>query len=337
MDNQKLLVRNRLRERKKQPPVPPTELHPVPGPLTLAAMQDQSNMGNGKKAKKRKINNNILVDIGHVGEGPHDIAPVFAPAEDANDADAVSTTAPVTGCETVFETVIELNDSNTTTEDEEDGSTSQTNTQGDNEDETTDRLIEAISATSNVTSPDGTIRTTSVKLCNKDGIPIADIFLPKSSTTAKAAPKAVAGGERPIERNSPVARPVNNIVGKATNQTRTAPVRVSNPYNQPTTTHSVRRTAVQTRTDLPEEDAGGSTATQLTSEATAPINQAPFSTPRTLTSDEIMSEDAKVQQLTAADNRLISVYGDTIRQNDGLHLHGGVDEELSTLHRDWYI
>jgi hypothetical protein len=50
-----------------------------------------------------------------------------------------------------------------------------------------------------------------------------------------------------------------------------------------------------------------------------------------------MSEDAKVQQLTAADNRLISVYGDTIRQNDGLHLHGGVDEELSTLHRDWYM
>ena len=337
MDNQKLLVRNRLRERKKQPPVPPTELHPVPGPLTLAAMQDQSNMGNGKKAKKRKINNNILVDIGHVGEGPYDIAPVFAPAEDANDADAVSTTAPVTGCETVFETVIELNDSNTTTEDEEDGSTSQTNTQGDNEDETTVRLTEATSSTSNVTSPDGAIRTTLVKLCNKDGIPIADIFLPKSSTTAKAAPKAVAGGDRPIERNSPVARPVNNIVGRATNQTRTAPVRVSNPYNQPTTTHSVRRTAVQTRTDLPEEDAGGSTATQLTSEATAPINQTPFSTPRILTSDEIMSEDAKVQQLTAADNRLISVYGDTIRQNDGLHLHGGVDEELSTLHRDWYM
>jgi hypothetical protein len=31
------------------------------------------------------------------------------------------------------------------------------------------------------------------------------------------------------------------------------------------------------------------------------------------------------------------VYGDTIHQNDGLNLHGGVNEELSTLHRDMYM
>jgi hypothetical protein len=232
-------------------------------------MQDQLNIGNGKKSKKRKIINNILVDIGHVWAGPHnnEIEPVIAPVEEANDADTNSTTAPsllVNGCETVAETVIELNDKNTTTDEEEDRSTSQTNTQGDKEDETTDRSIEATSATSNVTSPDGTIRTTSAKLCNKDGTPISDFFLPKSSTTAKAAAKAVVGGERPTECISPVARPVNNIVDKATNQTRTAPVRVSNPYNPPTTTHSDRCTVVQTRTDLSEEDAGGSAATQPT-------------------------------------------------------------------------
>jgi hypothetical protein len=81
---------------------------------------------------------------------------------------------------------------------------------------------------------------------------------------------------------------------------------------------------------LSEEDAGGSTATQPTPETTAPVNHALFSTPRNLTSDEIMAEDANVQQLTAADHCLISVYGDTIRQNDGSHLHGGVDEETST-------
>jgi hypothetical protein len=37
---------------------------------------------------------------------------------------------------------------------------------------------------------------------------------------------------------------------------------------------------------------------------------------------EIMAEDPKVQQLTDADRRLIDLYGDTIRQNNGCHLTG---------------
>jgi hypothetical protein len=220
MDNHKLISRNRLRDRVKLPPIPPTDLHPVPGPL--------SNIGNGKKSKKRKTNNNILEDIEHVWAVPHndDIGPVIAPAKDAHDTDTATTTAPsllANGCKTVSETVIELNDKNTTTDYEEDGSTSHNNTQGDKEDEITDRLIEAMLATSNVTSPDGTIRTTSAKLCNKDGIPISDFFCPRGSTTAKAAAKAVVGGESPTERISPVARPVNNF-DQASKQTRTAPV-----------------------------------------------------------------------------------------------------------------
>lgn len=218
----------------------------------------------------------------------------------------------------------------TTTDDEIDGSTSHNNTQGEVEDEITDRSIEATSASSNVTSPEGTSGPTSVPLCNKDGKQIHPFFLSQGSTNA------VAGDGIPAARIPLVARPDNTTVDQATNQTRTTPVRV-NPYNRPSTTQRDRSEAVSPRTDLTEEDTGDINASQSTPTADVPVNHALFSTARILTADEIRAEDVNVQQITPADDRLIRVYGDTIRQNDGLHLHGEVDEELSTLHRDRYM
>ena len=189
----------------------------------------------------------------------------------------------------------------------------------------------------NVTSPEGTSGTTPVPFCNKDGKKIHPFFLSQGSTTAiSTADKAVAGNGIPAARIPLAARPVNTTVDQATNQTRTTPVRV-NPYNQPSTTQRARSEAVPPRTDLTDTDTGGSNADQPAPEADVPVNHALYSTARNLTAAEIMAEDVHVQQITPADDRLIRVYGDTIRQNDGLHLHGGVDEELSTLHRDWYM
>ncbi len=37
--------------------------------------------------------------------------------------------------------------------------------------------------------------------------------------------------------------------------------------------------------------------------------------------------DQDSMDLTTADQELISIYGDTIHQNDGLHLHGKVDSD----------
>ena len=103
-------------------------------------------------------------------------------------------------------------------------------------DDITERLIEATSASSNVTSPEGTSGTTSVPFCNKDGKKIHPFFLSQGSTTAiSTADKAVAGNGIPAARIPLAERPVNTTVDQATNQTRTTPVRV-NPYNRPSTT-----------------------------------------------------------------------------------------------------
>jgi hypothetical protein len=39
---------------------------------------------------------------------------------------------------------------------------------------------------------------------------------------------------------------------------------------------------------------------------------------------ELRAEDPCLQRLTDADHRLCSVYGDTIHQNDGTHIDGGI-------------
>ncbi len=65
------------------------------------------------------------------------------------------------------------------------------------------------------------------------------------------------------------------------------------------------------------------------------VNMAQF-LPRTCTVQELRAEDPRLQRLTAADNRLIGVYGDTIHLNDGTHLDGGIgvaeDAKWQRLH-----
>jgi len=58
--------------------------------------------------------------------------------------------------------------------------------------------------------------------------------------------------------------------------------------------------------------------------------------PRHCTDAEFRAEDPRLQRLTDADRRLCSVYGDTIHQNDGTHLDGGIgaaeDAKWQRLH-----
>ena len=49
-----------------------------------------------------------------------------------------------------------------------------------------------------------------------------------------------------------------------------------------------------------------------------------YSTPQRWTSDELRRDDPFMQDTMPADQRLISIYGDTIHQNDGRHLDGGI-------------
>ena len=48
------------------------------------------------------------------------------------------------------------------------------------------------------------------------------------------------------------------------------------------------------------------------------------STPRTFTEEELRDADPRLQLLTAADRRLLGIFGDTIHLNDGTHLDGGI-------------
>jgi len=58
--------------------------------------------------------------------------------------------------------------------------------------------------------------------------------------------------------------------------------------------------------------------------------------PRHCTDAELRAEDPRLQRLTDAGRRLWSVYGDTIHQNDGTHLDGGIgvaeDAKWQRLH-----
>ena len=55
-----------------------------------------------------------------------------------------------------------------------------------------------------------------------------------------------------------------------------------------------------------------------------PTPAAPVPTTRRFTEDELRAGDERLQDLTSADRKLIDIFGDTIHQNDGSHLRGGV-------------
>ncbi len=46
--------------------------------------------------------------------------------------------------------------------------------------------------------------------------------------------------------------------------------------------------------------------------------------PHTFTEEELHEEDPRLQLLTAADQRLLGIFGNTIHLNDGTHLDGGI-------------
>ena len=54
------------------------------------------------------------------------------------------------------------------------------------------------------------------------------------------------------------------------------------------------------------------------------------------TEEELRAHDSKLQTLTAADLILIRIFGDTIHQNDGTHLHGGAGSAVDAMwQRRW--
>ena len=64
----------------------------------------------------------------------------------------------------------------------------------------------------------------------------------------------------------------------------------------------------------------------------APLSDEPDDAPpiepilhRVMNDEELRVSDPLLHELTAADRKLISVYGDTLHRNDGSHLHGGID------------
>ena len=51
---------------------------------------------------------------------------------------------------------------------------------------------------------------------------------------------------------------------------------------------------------------------------------------RRFTEDELCAGDERLQDLTCADRKLINIFADTIHQNDGSHLRGGVSVAMET-------
>ena len=77
--------------------------------------------------------------------------------------------------------------------------------------------------------------------------------------------------------------------------------------------------------------AGGATPTALTAD-----DNAERYTPQHWTAAELRRDDPLMQDTTPADQKLIGIYGDTIHQNDGRHLDGGIgvanDQKWQRLH-----
>ena len=51
----------------------------------------------------------------------------------------------------------------------------------------------------------------------------------------------------------------------------------------------------------------------------------------------VMEDDPKLQNLSRADELLLSVYGDTIHLNDGMHLHGGIGDVENEKWQRWWL
>ena len=75
-------------------------------------------------------------------------------------------------------------------------------------------------------------------------------------------------------------------------------------------------------------------AAQGVGDADDDLNRVPAE-PTIYTEAKLRNIDPRLQQFTAADERLLSVYGDTCHQNDGSHQHGVIDasEDLAWQQR----
>jgi len=104
------------------------------------------------------------------------------------------------------------------------------------------------------------------------------------------------------------------------------PPAVANPYILVATAPAVATPHLNVTTGT-AADAGGGGAAQ---------HARGHFLPRHCTDAELRAEDPRLQRLTDADRRLCSVYGDTIHQNDGTHLDGGIgvaeDAKWQRLH-----
>jgi hypothetical protein len=104
------------------------------------------------------------------------------------------------------------------------------------------------------------------------------------------------------------------------------PPAVANPYILAATAPAVANPHLNVTTGT-AADAGGGEAAQRARGHFLPCH---------CTDAELRVEDPQLQRLTDTDRRLCSVYGDTIHQNDGTHLDGGIgvaeDAKWQRLH-----
>ena len=160
---------------------------------------------------------------------------------------------------------------------------------------------------------------TSEPLCNKKGQAIHPFFLSQDSNTTV---RPADGRKSTTSGMPPATLPIQT------------PPTIANPYKNSDRTNA---RAANGSTMTSGAEGGSSNTTPLIPQANVPPIPLPCSVPKELSEEEIIADDPKVQQITAADRKLISLYGDTIHQNDGCHLHGGIDPDISTQHQEWWL
>ena len=150
-----------------------------------------------------------------------------------------------------------------------------------------------------------------------------------AATGGNAAAPPPGGGE--AAQIAPPANPTQNSDGP-TGGARQPPATTGSGRGQPVGQAATERGG--TVTEGGEEETGGATNGRDDEEG----DHVPDGTyrPQTFSEEELRAIDPMLQRpLSAADHKLMTLFGDTIHHNAGLHLSGGVDDDalMQRLHK----
>ena len=157
---------------------------------------------------------------------------------------------------------------------------------------------------------------------------IAEAVLPTTPNTADgvAAVAVVVGGVQVAVPNEEDAEADANAVEANAIPTGDVNQTVQNNANAEVTTGAVANgEPIGDHTGIVNDGAAAvATPDAPVADDAAANPNAEYFTPQRWTADELRRDDPLMQDTTPADQRLISIYGDTIHQNDGRHLDGGI-------------